>query len=264
MRTFSCKIHNNSLEQYFRTRAYQANKDGEMRFYIIREPDNNKIVLFFSLKCGIVFTTHVLDDNYRSLSTPEKEYVNSLIKALDCYNTSNGDNYLSLVKSGKKLFPENHSLLAEIANHRRNIKKTINQVNDKYNIISVNECFSSIEICHFCRCDDYSLDSRIHFPLGFGLFWQKIVPTIQKISDQIGCEFLYLFAADCSDNPDEQKLISYYENSLGFHPLNDEGVIILKPNYDDFCVGLLQRIGNLKTAQELAWNYFSDHVESLD
>lgn len=38
--------------------------------------------------------------------------------------------------------------------------------------------------------------STINVLLGFGLFWEKIVPIIEEISKKVGCKYLYLFAAD--------------------------------------------------------------------
>ena len=167
--------------------------------------------------------------------------------------------YKWLLDIGKETFgPEKITLMQRIEKHRYEIKNEISDTNEAGTVVRVNECYSSIEIQHFCRDDQYTKDEMIKCPLGFGLFWQKIVPLIIKISSAVGCEFVYLFAADRSDNPDDKKLVSYYKESLYFHELDDEGVTVLKPGYDSNCIGLIQSVSQLQTMREFAWEAFSD------
>lgn len=260
IQSFSSKLRNNQLEGFLRDEAWQADKDGSTRVYVVREPANNKIVLFFSLKCGTTFTTHDLDDRFRELNSAERDYVKELVKARQSKNT---DLFYQYIAIGESLFPEKHSLLIQIADHRYNSKNESHEVNDAHNVMKVDKCYASIELQHFCRCDDYKINPEVKFPLGFGLFWQIIVPRVLEIAKHVGCEYLYLFAADKSDNPEDKKLISYYKEALGFYDLDDEGVIVLKPGYDDDCVGLLQSVMWLDTTREEKWQEFSDHAAEL-
>ena len=54
----------------------------------------------------------------------------------------------------------------------------------------------------------YIPDEHLDFPLGFGIFWEVIVPRILEITEHIGCQYLYLFAADHT----EQEIAKLREN----------------------------------------------------
>ena len=50
----------------------------------------------------------------------------------------------------------------------------------------------------------YIPDEHLDFPLGFGIFWEVIVPRILEITEHIGCQYLYLFAADHMEQADSK------------------------------------------------------------
>lgn len=92
------------------------------------------------------------------------------------------------------------------------------------------------------------------------MFWCKIVPLILDIAKMVGCEYLYVFAADRSDDLDASKLITYYKQSLCFRGLDSEGVEALKPGYDENCKGLIQPVRYLPEIEKDIWEMFSDHA----
>ena len=57
---------------------------------------------------------------------------------------------------------------------------------------------------HFCKNEMYIPDEHLDFPLGFGIFWEVIVPRILEITEHIGCQYLYLFAADHTEQADSK------------------------------------------------------------
>lgn len=76
--------------------------------------------------------------------------------------------------------------------------------------------------------------------IGAYIFHSEIYPIVQLVKEYVGCQFLYLFAADSSvDN----SLIRYYRDVLGFSTLddydkritNDQEVIPIMPYYDYQC-----------------------------
>lgn|GEM_PF-4278859 len=129
------------------------------------------------------------------------------------------------------------------------------------NINSVQICHSAIELTHFCRNENYKANNNILniVPLGYGLFWEQIVPLVLNISEQIGCKYLYLFAADKSeklnDKAKQKSLISYY-NSLNFDALDKMSV--LQPKYDKNCFPMYQEINDLQLERKFAWLKYSD------
>ena len=88
------------------------------------------------------------------------------------------------------------------------------------------------------------------------MFWCKIVPLILDIAKMVGCEYLYVFAADRSDDLDASKLITYYKQSLCFRGLDSEGVEALKPGYDENCKGLIQPVRYLPEMEKDIWEMF--------
>ena len=60
----------------------------------------------------------------------------------------------------------------------------------------------------------------------------------------VGCEYLYVFAADRSDDLDASKLITYYK----------------QPGYDENCKGLIQPVRYLPEMEKDIWEMFSDHA----
>lgn len=255
---FSSKIRKNSLEQYLKERAWESDSNGKTRVYLIREPKTKQIVMFFSLRCGLAFTMHILDDAYQDLNYLEKEFVQKIVDSRLKEPISYPNKY---IESAKKIFPNNWTELLRISERRYETQKEAISIGDSKSVQKVEACYAAIELQHFCRADNYSLPPNIRFPLGFGLFWEKIVPRIIDITNMVGCEYFYLFAADRSDNPDDKKLISYYKDSLLFYELEEEGVILLKPEYDNKCIGLLQKAQYLLDSRNEAWNRYSDFIE---
>lgn len=255
---FSSRLRSNTLENYLKTDAWEDDKNGETRVYLIRDHKSGEIVLFFSLKCGCLFTTYELDDKYNALNQIQKSYISDLVNE-QIQNDS--ESFYKLTNVGKNVFgQEKFSELLSIAEHRARVKKEIKDLHEENNVLRVSECFSAIEIKHLCRSDAHNTKELTGFPLGFGLFWRKIVPLVLEIAQKVGCEYLYVFAADRSDDPEAKKLITYYKDSLCFHGLDDDGVVVLKPGYDENCSGLLQSISVLPEMKESIWERFSDHV----
>ena len=96
-------------------------------------------------------------------------------------------------------------------------------------------------------------------PLGFGLLWEIIVPKIIEISERVGCKYLYLFAVDKSDGEEtinSKRLVKYYRNEFIFHECRD-GIKLVKPDYDNYCYGLIQEISSLEKNRENVWEEYS-------
>ena len=130
--------------------------------------------------------------------------------------------------------------LFKIASHRIDLKMEDKELQDNKYTLKVEECYSAIEIHHFCRNSMYKINEQIGIPLGFGLFWEVIVPLVYDITNQVGCKYLYLFAADKSTNEEVKKLVQYYKNELKFSDVED--MMLIKPYYDKGCLGLVQAV----------------------
>ena len=94
--------------------------------------------------------------------------------------------------------------------------------------------------------------------MGAVIFWHFVVPKICEAKKIIGCQYLFLFAADLT--PDEL-LINYYETFLGFHSSNEHGTAI--PFYDYACKFMYQEINGIESRREQFYKDFNPDEESI-
>ena len=100
-------------------------------------------------------------------------------------------------------------------------------------------------------------ESLIELAFGVGLFWEHIAPLVIDISDKVGCRYLYLFAADLTDNNMgniNRKLVDYYRINLKFQ--FDDTLYFIKPEYDRGCWCLCQSISDLNENKLWIWKQF--------
>lgn len=143
---------------------------------------------------------------------------------------------------------------------RKVIRRISIEIGQSENTINVPNCISAIELRHLCKNEDFIVPEEVDIPLGFGIFWEIIVPIIIDITKKVGCKYVYLFAADKTEGQNEiemKKLISYYKNNFKFSEC-DEGIKFVKPEYDNHCYGLIQRVSKMESNREAIWHEFSD------
>ena len=88
--------------------------------------------------------------------------------------------------------------------------------------------------------------------MGEVIFWDKIVPKFFEVQEIVGCEYVFLFAADLSE---DRTLINYYNVCLKFEI--DEEVGTNKPYYDFACAFMCQKLNFLKKNQRLYFENFN-------
>lgn len=251
---FVSKKANNSLESYIRDedKAWAEDSGGETRVYLVKDETGN-IALFFSVKCGFLVEEN-LDER---LSEDEQEFVNAVI---DVKRKNDDKEIKKMYDAAISLYGDKADELFEIADRRLDTKTESIKIGQSENTINVPNCISAIELRHLCKNEAFYVQDDIGIPLGFGLFWEVIVPRIIDITKQVGCKYLYLFAADrTEENIPSKKLISYYKNNLKFLECG-EGIKLVKPEYDNYCYGLIQKVAELENNRETVWNEFSDVV----
>lgn len=257
IKNFSSSIGQNTLQQYLQEDAWEDDLNGFTRVYLVKD-GFGKIALFFSLRCSAVFTRNEFDQQYHILSPDQKEFVDGYSNVLKLGDT---DRLLEYQEQLKSVFPDNYSTLLMIGERQYSRTKALGESLISSDLF-VENCCPAIELQHFCKCENYTTPATIRFPLGFGLFWEKIVPLIVDISKQIGCEYLFLFAADHSENKDKKRLYSYYKDRLFFEDATDEGVEFLVTKHEEECPGLTQRIQSIIARREYAWQAYSDLLDA--
>lgn len=235
------------LEDYLKNKAWKADLEGETRVYLVKDP-NNSIALFFSIKCGLLYKKYQYDD----LESDKLDFVNMLVNA----KLQNDNDTLSNYYNSGMYDLEEMNHLFKIAFNRIDLKMEDKELQDNRYTLKVEECYSAIEIHHFCRNSMYKINEQVGIPLGFGIFWEVIVPLVYDITKRVGCKYLYLFAADQTANEEVKKLVQYYKNELKFSDVED--MMLIKPYYDKGCLGLVQSISDLQYNRDAVWEEFSD------
>ena len=128
------------------------------------------------------------------------------------------------------------------------------------NLQRVGQTFAGVEIVQFCSNENYRefFDSLGFFPhFGAVVFWRFLVPIVLEVRKYIGCQYLFLFAADTSD---DESLIRYYR-TLHFTDVGQHGAVI--PLYDWTCRFMYQEISGLPEGEEEFFNDFNRDEEDV-
>ena len=127
----------------------------------------------------------------------------------------------------------------------------------------VGETYAGIEIVQFCANDDKECrklwsDFGFDQKLGVTVFWHFIVPITLDTMKLVGCHYLFLFAADLSE---DEELINYYRNNLKFEDSLGKGTAI--PLYDDMCKFMYQETKGLKEKQAEFYDHFNHEDDAV-
>ena len=235
------------LVSNLRNSGWETDRSSSTAYYVIKN-QLGQIVMFFSLKCGVLF-----DPGY------VKRFLDEFSETQQLWNKWNearrGDlaaqQFLMELEGlmGREEFRKRIRTLESDYINRRGMVREIKsdkscEPSDK--IIRVDKAHSAIELVEFCANDrtrssweaafNDQLLTRRH-TMGKVFFWWFIVPKMIEVSRLIGCEYAYLFAAD--DEPDGD-LVRYYEDALHFKKLSHLGTI--KPYYDMNCYFMGRRL----------------------
>ncbi len=254
IKAFTSKKANNHLETYITNedKAWSEDSDGETRVYLVKD-ESGEIALFFSVKCGLL----VGENPKYKLNPAEREFVNCIVDAKRNNNDAAVEGYYAY---GVSEFGDRNDILFEVADRRMDAKndaKATGQV-ERWR---VEKCVSAIELRHMCKNEKYTVPEELGIPFGFGVFWEVIVPKLLEITKVVGCKYIYLFAADKSEefgDCDIKKLVRYYKSAFKFYECDDDDLLIVKPDYDEDCYGLIQEVNRLEVNREAVWHEFSD------
>ena len=231
--------------------AYSEDEDNVTAFYLVKH-ENGDILFFFSLKCGLLYDqffdtrqlalikelTKKLDEmmSDESIHPDEMELVMAVREKL---RTRKG-----ITKADLERLPKRGSTIFE------DLEKELND-----NISRVGQTFSGIELSHFCANElTDSLWDSFGFPQKRGsiIFWQFVVPIVQRIVQLVGCQYLFLFAADVSE---DEKLVNHYIDDMNFRIPDD--LATTKPVYDFACKFMCQEVKLLESGRQAFLDNFN-------
>jgi hypothetical protein len=120
---------------------------------------------------------------------------------------------------------------------------------------NVGVTFAGVELVHFCANDAYRHvwdEMNIGRSLGTVVFWQFVVPKVLELMKIVGCEYLFLFAADLSEDAD---LVNYYITNMDFIEASEHNAAT--PLYDFACQFLCQETKSLASRRD---NFFANFM----
>ena len=235
------------LVNTLRNKGWSEDCRGSTAYYVVKNPQG-RIMLFFSLKCGVLVDPDYVDrcaeeysetqrlwrawNQARAGDEAAEEYLAEMCRDLG------KEEYDTRIRDLRDDFQEKTATMRLIKKDKR--------LETNPMMVRVDMSHSAVELVEFCvndRLRDYWRDSfQNNFAtrrqtMGKVLFWWFIVPKMIEVSSLLGCEYAYLFAAD--DEPDGD-LVRYYEDALHFRKLNHLGTI--KPFYDMTCYFMGRRL----------------------
>ena len=231
---------NEILVDYIQGNAYDEDLSGKAACYIILDSDED-ILCYFVLKTGLLY------DEFQEWRDYEKlKKINNILKERIARTNS---------EEAKVLLTENERKLQEA---KDNLKRIVGIIEAFPMHKQVDRSYSAIELSHFCanenyrkKWEGYCFGDRNR--LGITLFWYFIVEKAIQISQLIGCEYLYLFAAD---NTPDHFLVNHYKGFMGFK--EDLKVLSLQPKFDFRCTFLCNTIDAFKHGRESFFAHFND------
>lgn len=288
IKNFAQATKGDRISDYLTKEAWEDDQCRNTKVFLVRDKTTRQVAFYYALSCGILYS----ELNPLNLSPVEKPIVEKYIKALKLGHKQN----LSLEEqdAANNLYAEaleefyekiedadRATTLISLADEKANLKEekeeALEETAEGAHIKQVKETFPAIDIKFLCRNAQYQVPIKLDFKLGVYVFWEIIVPHIMKISDMVGCKYVYVFAADNteSDNqaetvvpmwttdydPDDEeeqgtrnlvrKLVSYYVTELKFRPVSE--YTILKPHFERKCYTLIQEVESLRTKRDAVW-----------
>ena len=293
------------ISDYLINNAWDDDCDRNTKVFLVRDQKTKEIAFFFAINCGILFS----DLNIWNLSQDEKipfeKYVEAMQK-LKVSNISKEDEEKAneqLNESMGNLWevvqePDRVSYLLSLADEKVQMleekSEALSETGEAEHIQQVQETFPAIDIKFLGRNKEYKPDIELDFRLGVYIFWEIIVPHLLEIAEKVGCKYIYLFAADNTeqtekvdnappmwtpdydpyaaedeheDNPEKLRtLVNYYINELKFRYVSKYK--ILKPHYERRCFTLVQEVESLQSNRESVWqshmteDIFADNLPS--
>ena len=239
---------NNSLVDTLQGDAYDDDENNRIAYYIVKTVDD-KILFFFSLKCGLLYDEFIEGDRLKEI---QSFYDTILRMSLDeTQSVENKKAIASILESVRSIKKEDVARVLHLSVDSDEFSKIFGN-----NLKNVGKTFPGVELVHFCAndahrevWDGYGLPQN----LGTTVFWYFIVPKILEMLKIVGCEYVFLFAADLTPY---EELIRYYSDQLKFEKADEHCVAI--PMYDFTCQFMSQKTCELEGKRKQFFEEFND------
>ncbi len=239
--------------------TFCKDKDGEVAYYVVKTKEG-VLLLYFSLKCGEMFEN--LDLKKMQLATQTAVAINVILRKEDSESMSlkDAEDFIIANKDSiEEILPKLQYFIKKKGAYSRELQKELNS-----QIQHVLKTFPAIELMEFCA-NENARDAwkELRLPdskkMGECVFWHFILPRILEVQRIIGCKFVYLFAADSTE---DEFLINYYKVALKFEMPLLFGAN--KPRYDFKCKLLYQSINTLCKERDFFYENFNPDESLAD
>lgn len=242
---------NNSLVDTLQGDAYDDDENNRIAYYIVKTVDD-KILFFFSLKCGLLYDEFIEGDRLKEIkSFYDTILCMSLDEAQPVENKKAIASILESVRSKKGIKKEDVARVLHLSVDSDEFSKIFGK-----NLKNVGRTFPGVELVYFCandahreEWDEYDLPQN----MGTTIFWYFIVPKILEMLKIVGCEYVFLFAADLTPY---EELIRYYSDQLKFEKVDEHCVAI--PMYDFTCQFMSQKTCELEGKRKQFFEEFNN------
>ena len=238
-------------------RAWQEDQ-GNITAYFLVKNKKGTILSFFALRCGEVFQT--VNEKLIELAKRFKEN-EVLFKDPDIGDAEKQRVVAELAVAIRNGWDKDVAdyYISKSTRREKDVKKDLNKDNHH-----VAKAFSAVELTLFCNNEADGVKEEwaalgLPHRCGISVFWHIIIPIIQSLVGLVGCEYLYLFAAD---KDADGELVNYYKTKLYFQTPVKLGAN--KPSFDYECFFLCQRVNELlKHWIEFYENYNTDYTDAV-
>ncbi len=240
---FSNEINDN-IAQTLRNEAFSEDELNSTAYYVVKH-SNGQILFFFSLKCGLLFDHFIKPELLERLKKLSEELDDiSDDKSLTAQQKLDISEVMEKIRACKGISKED---LNKLPQQKLEILEELEkELND--DIARVGKTFSGIELVHFCANSetDYLWENfKLPQLRGTTIFWYFVVPQILNALKYVGCQYVFLFAADRSK---AEKLVRYYEDQLNFQ--RPDELATAKPFYDFTCKFMCHEISSLERERD--------------
>lgn len=263
IQNFTVREDGKSLLEYLQKYAIDENATNANAVYFVVDGDKD-VLLYFSMKAG------ALHLHYNEQLIKEAEQITSILDNLQSKLGKDPDEDSGILWAIGQIKKRSTPLISKL----KNIVTYVLKKGDKFknvmldratetnaNNIKVLDTFPSVEMAQFCANKTYKGKySALFYPntTGTVIFWHKVVPEIIRLTEAIGLKYLYIFAADSSDN---KQLEAFYKSALKFKEPGELGTS--KPYYDNNCTLMIQEIADLQRNRQLFYDNFNPDADSV-
>lgn len=244
------------IKDCFTSKDYlEDDKKGHLSSFVVMSPTNIPLI-FFSLRCGELFQVAELEKMQIGYEG-RKAYCR-----LERKEYSSEEEKSQLKEALKRAMergmrPDEMKYLYD----KKNSWKKDEELEHTKAVTKVRNSYPAVELKLFGTNEagkEYwkSLGLPKEIKMGETLFWLKVVDTLEQMHKYVGCQYVYLFAAD---KEADGQLVQYYRVRLGFK--SDASLSANKPEFDWQCQFLFQGIEDLFNRRMIFKNLLKDYTD---